>query len=165
MPRTVKTLSWVYTSLSYSSNSEFNAYGWSVYQWSKHFTFKTFGGSLTQPTKSPFISQAALTSRGANIIHNIHYIQRFDKLVLGQNTARHAPWWELDWNSESSILNDPCEQINGCGGRGIWLLVMQVIDDTDCVLFIWNENDWNISVCPSAFLPIVELGIDTLVMW
>lgn len=65
---------------------------------------KTFGGSLTQPTKSLFISQAALTSRGANIIHNIHYIQLFDKLVLARNTARTAPWWELDWNSERSYF-------------------------------------------------------------
>lgn len=64
---------------------------------------KTFGGSLTQPTKSPFISQAAPTSCRANIIH-IHYIQLFDKLVLAWNTVRTAPWWELDWNSESSYF-------------------------------------------------------------
>lgn len=42
---------------------------------------KTFGGSLTQPTKSQFISQAALTSHGADMIHNIQCIQPFDKLV------------------------------------------------------------------------------------
>lgn len=43
----------------------------------------------------------------ANIIHNIHYIQLFDKLVLARNTARTAPWWELDWNSESSYFKWP----------------------------------------------------------
>lgn len=68
---------------------------------------KTFGGSLTQPTKSLFISQAALTSCRANVIHNIYYIQVFDKVVLAWNTARTAPWWELDWNSESSYFKWP----------------------------------------------------------
>lgn len=65
---------------------------------------KTFGGSLTQPTKSQFISQAALTSQGADVIHNIQCIQPFDKLVLALYTAITALWWELDRNSESDLF-------------------------------------------------------------
>lgn len=124
---------------------------------------KTFGGSLTQPTKSQFISQAALSSQGANIIHNIHYIQLFDKLVLALNTARTRPWWELDWNSESSYFKWPMWTDQWLCWQGnltlkIRLLVMQVIHATDCVLNMWNGEDWNHSLCPGAFLYLfVEL--------
>lgn len=70
---------------------------------------KTFGGSLTQPTKSQFISQAALTSQGADVIHNIQCIQPFDKLVLAlysKNCTMVRAGLEFrKW----IILNGPCE--------------------------------------------------------
>lgn len=71
---------------------------------------KTFGGSLTQPTKSQFISQAALTSHQADMIHSIQCIQPFDKLVLALNTACSMVRTRLEFR-KWLILNGLCKQI------------------------------------------------------